>query len=81
MGRYSVVLPGQPGFSDITARTSVLTFLSEVWVKGPDLVVIDQGASEGAKPFAPEEKSRKVQVGKSEERRSVTHCVRAKCGS
>jgi hypothetical protein len=50
-GRYSIVPAGQPGFTDPTARGSVITFVSEVWTDGTDILVIDQGATQGDPPF------------------------------
>ena len=61
--------------------------MSEVWTEGPDVVLIDQGASQGAEavrddPDAIEVNSRDVKVGKYEEgRAALFDGVRAKCGS
>lgn len=53
-GRFAVVPPGQPGFSDVAVSGQVVTFLSEVWTDGIDVIVIEQGATRGAKPFEPD---------------------------
>lgn len=63
LGRYSVVPAGQPGFTDPTARSSVITFVSEVWTDGPDVFVIEQGATRGSDPFGPDANARKVKAG------------------
>ncbi len=74
-GRYSVVPAGQPGFTDPTARSSVITFLSEVWTRGPDVFVIEQGATRGSDPFGADPNARDVKVkglGRGELRYSMT---------
>jgi hypothetical protein len=63
MGRYAVVPPAQPGFTDITARGNVISFLSMVYTNGSDVLVIDQGATQGAAPFAPDPHARRVRAG------------------
>ena len=65
-GRYAVVPPGQQGFSDVTARGSIITFLSEVWTSGSDAFTIDQGATQGTKPFEADPNARREKVGKYE---------------
>jgi hypothetical protein len=62
-GRYSVVPAGQPGFTDPTARGSVITFVSEVWTDGIDILVIDQGATQGDAPFADDPNAKEVDGG------------------
>jgi hypothetical protein len=62
-GRYAVVPPGQPGFSDIASRGSVVTFLSEVWTDGEDVIVIDQGATQGTKAFDTDPNAKQVNAG------------------
>ena len=62
-GRYSVVPAGQPGFSDPTARSTVITFVAEVWTRGPDVLVIEQGATQGAEPFTTDPNARRVEAG------------------
>ncbi len=64
-GRFAVVPPGQPGFSDITSRGNVITFMSEVWVREDtgDVIVIDQGGTQGSKPFEPDPNGAKVEGG------------------
>jgi hypothetical protein len=51
-GRY-VVVPPQTGFDDPTQRSNLVAFTSDVWVDGPDALVIEQGATlGGSEPFA-----------------------------
>ena len=64
-GRYAVVPAGQPGFSDPTARSSVISFVSEVWTDGPDVFVLEQGATQGALPFADDPDAIEVKAGDS----------------
>lgn len=61
-GRYSVVPAGQPGFTDPTARGSVTTFVSEVWTRGPGVLVIDQGATQGDPPFGEDPDARQIET-------------------
>ena len=61
-GRYSVIPAGQPGFTDPTARGSVITFVSEVWTRGPDVFVIDQGATQGDPPFGEDPDARSIET-------------------
>ena len=50
-GRFAVV-PPQAGFNDPTQRTNLIAFTSDVWVDGPDAVVVEQGATlGGSAPF------------------------------
>jgi hypothetical protein len=63
-GRYSVVPAGQPGFTDPLSRGNVITFVSEVWTDGADVLVIEQGATQGSEPFGPDRNARDVKAGK-----------------
>ncbi|MEX2395217.1 MAG: hypothetical protein WD826_12145, partial [Actinomycetota bacterium] len=63
VGRYAIVPPGQAGFSDPTARGSIVAFSSEAWRDGIDVFVIDQGAAQSAKPFADDPDARSVTAG------------------
>jgi hypothetical protein len=65
-GRYSVVPAGQQGFSDPSARGSILAFMSEVWTDGTDVFVIDQGGTQSTTPFETDPNSRIVDVGEYE---------------
>jgi hypothetical protein len=52
VGRYAVVPPQAENFTDVTRRGQRLTFVSDVFVDGDDLVVLDQGGTLGnADPF------------------------------
>jgi hypothetical protein len=51
-GRFAVVPAGQPGFNDPTAHSSVISFVTEVFTDGPDVLLVEQGATQGAAPFA-----------------------------
>jgi hypothetical protein len=62
-GRYAVVPPAQEGFSDPIRRGSITAFVSEVWTKGPDVFVIEQGATQGSSPFAADRNATRVDVG------------------
>jgi hypothetical protein len=62
-GRYAVVPAGQPGFSDPVARSSVISFVTEVWTDGPDVFVLEQGATQGAAPFADDPDAAGVKTG------------------
>ena len=62
-GRYAVVPAGQPGFNDPASRSSVISFVSEVWTDGPDVLLIDQGATQGAAPFADDPDAIDVKIG------------------
>lgn len=51
-GRYAVVPTQAELFSDDNREGERLTFISDVYVKGPDLVVLDQGGTlGGVEPF------------------------------
>jgi hypothetical protein len=62
-GRFAVVPAGQPGFSDPTARTSVISFVSEVWTNGPDVFVVEQGATQGSVAFEDDPDAMDVRAG------------------
>ena len=62
-GRYSIVPAGQPGFTDPTARGSVITFVSEVWTDGVDILAIDQGATQGEPPFGDDPNAQEIDGG------------------
>ena len=61
-GRYSIVPAGQPGFTDPTARGSVITFVSDVWTRGPDVLIVDQGATQGDPPFGEDPNARRIET-------------------
>jgi hypothetical protein len=63
MGRYAVVPPAQPGFTDITARGNVISFLSMVYTDGADVLVIDQGSTQGSVPFAEDPGAKDIRAG------------------
>lgn len=64
MGRYAVI-PPQTGFDDPTQRGRVIAFTSDVWVAGPDVIVLEQGATlQGALPFADDPNAVDVNAGK-----------------
>lgn len=51
-GRYVVIPPQQENFTDPLRRGNRLTFLSDVFVDGPSVVVLDQGGTfGGVDPF------------------------------
>ena len=62
-GRFAVVPAGQPGFGDVTARSSVISFVSEVWTDGSDVFTIEQGATQGATPFGDDPNAQVVKAG------------------
>jgi hypothetical protein len=62
-GRYAVI-PPQAGFDDPTQRASIVTFVSDVWARGDDVVVVEQGATLGGRdPFQADPNARRVMVG------------------
>ena len=63
-GRFAIVPPGQQGFQDPMARGTILAFMSEVWVDGSDVLVIDRGATRSTKPFEEDANARVVRAGK-----------------
>lgn len=53
LGRFLVVPPQHENFTDITRRPLRLTFVSDVFVSGADVVVLDQGGTlGGVEPFS-----------------------------
>lgn len=62
-GRYGVV-PPQTGFDDPVARRRIIAGVVDVWVDGPDVIVVDQGATlEGADPFGDTPGAEPVDLG------------------
>lgn len=62
-GRYAVI-PPQAGFDDPTQRPGIITFVSEVWTRGDDVIVIEQGATLGGRePFRRDPDARSVSAG------------------
>jgi hypothetical protein len=62
LGRFAVVPPGQSGFTDPTQRGSITVFVSEVWTRGPDVFVVEQGATQGGTPFERDPNARSVSI-------------------
>ena len=64
LGRYNVI-PSQPeNFSDPSRAGARETSFADVYVRGPDFVVVDQGGTlQGAPPFTVDEASPKVPMG------------------
>lgn len=53
-GRFSVVPPQTEGFTDPAKESSIVASTTDVWVRGGDLLVVDQGATlGGGAPFVP----------------------------
>ncbi|MGH2760688.1 MAG: hypothetical protein ACRDKJ_14150 [Actinomycetota bacterium] len=62
-GRYAVI-PPQAGFEDPTQRPGIVTFVSDVWTRGRDVIVVEQGATLGGRaPFQADPNARKVAAG------------------
>jgi hypothetical protein len=62
-GRYAVI-PPQAGFDDPTQRAGIVTFVSDVWVRGRDVIVVEQGGTLGGRPpFQADPNARKVSAG------------------
>ena len=61
-GRFAVVPAGQPGFNDPTARSGVISFVTEVFTRGPDVLLVEQGATQGAAPFADDPDGEDVEI-------------------
>jgi hypothetical protein len=58
-GRFSVVPPQPESFSDPSRESSIVASTTDVWVSGPDLLLVDQGATlGGGAPFAIGERGR-----------------------
>lgn len=54
VGRYSVVPPQADNFSDPLRRKFIVATVSDVYVDGPKLIVVDQGSTlEGGEAFPP----------------------------
>jgi hypothetical protein len=64
-GRFAVVPPNQSeGFSDPTKRDSLIAGFADVYVRGADVLVVDQGSTLGGlAPFTPEDKTVPVDLG------------------
>jgi hypothetical protein len=78
-GRY-VVVPPQAGFDDPAQRAGIIAFTSDVWVRGIDVVVLEQGSTLGGTPPFGADRTRAAfgsapSVGES----SGTACERARC--
>ena len=64
VGRYSVVPPQPENFGDPTRIAFRRAGVSDVWARGPDLLVIDQGGTlQGAAPFEMDPETPRVDVG------------------
>jgi len=62
-GRYAVV-PPQSELTDLQKRTSVVATVDDVWLHGPDVLIVRQGSTlGGAEPFGKDANARKVTVG------------------
>lgn len=62
-GRFTVV-PAQAGLLDPTQRNSIMASVADVWVRGADFLVVDQGGTLGGKPaFEYAEHTKKVDLG------------------
>jgi hypothetical protein len=64
-GRYAVVPPNQAeGFSDPTKRDSLIAGFADVYVRGPDVLVVDQGSTlGGGPPFGAEDRTLPIDLG------------------
>ena len=64
VGRYSVVPPQAEAFTDPDQRDYIITTTADVWRRGIDIVVLDQGGTlGGVKPFEPVEQGTPVDLG------------------
>lgn len=64
VGRYSVVPPQAEAFTDPEQRDYIITSTADVWRRGIDLLVLDQGGTlGGVKPFEPAEQGTPVDLG------------------
>ena len=82
VGRYSVIPPQADNFSDPTREGARRAGISDVWRRGADVLIVDQGGTlRGEAPFAIEADSQKIdlgQFGEGEVRLSaITNEVRA----
>jgi hypothetical protein len=65
-GRYSVVPPQPENFSteDPLASSRRRASVVDVWTRGPDLLLVDQGATVGGSPsFTPNPRAPRVDLG------------------
>lgn len=65
-GRYAVVPPQPENFrtADPTTRAARVAGVVDVYVRGPDLIVVDRGATlGGVAPFAAEPRAQSIDVG------------------
>jgi hypothetical protein len=81
LGRYTVIPPQADNFSDPTREGARRAGTSDVWVRGVDVLIVDQGGTlRGDPPFTIDEENPKVdlgQFGQGERRLSaVTNEVR-----
>lgn len=64
IGRYSVVPPQAEAFTDPEQRDYIMTSTADVWRRGIDVLVLDQGGTlGGVKPFEPAEQGTPVDLG------------------
>jgi len=64
MGRYSVVPPQPENFGDPARIAFRRAGVADVWVRGPDVLVIDQGGTlQGAAPFEMAPDTPRIDVG------------------
>jgi hypothetical protein len=62
-GRYAVI-PPQSELTDPQKRTSIVATVDDVWVHGPDLLIVRQGGTlGGGEPFGKDANARRVSVG------------------
>lgn len=62
-GRYTVV-PPQTGFDDPTQRQGLVAFTSDVWRRGSDVLVVEQGGTlGGSAPFEEDPDAQGVRLG------------------
>jgi len=63
MGRYAVI-PPQSELTDPQKRTSIVATVDDVWVHGPDVLILRQGGTlGGGEPFGKDANARRVSVG------------------
>lgn len=63
-GRYAVIPPQAEAFADPLQFGRRLAAVVDVWVRGPDLVVVDQGGTQGRVPaFEPDPDATRVDAG------------------
>src|SRR5206468_3371693 len=61
--RYAVV-PPQGAIADPRQRSSVIATVDDIWVKGPDVLIVEQGGTlGGTAPFARDPNARRLRVG------------------